>query len=101
MNLDEEIKKNLIFNLYNKIFRLTKYIKTFKWIAGILFTLGAFDILLFDKIHDVILFLFLLIWIPGLSYVFVGGILHFLAGRKINSLSKKYNIDKSDLIQKL
>lgn len=101
MSLEQEIKESLVFNYYNKLLQLDKFRFQFKWIAGVLFLLGLIDMLIFDKVHDFLMYLFVLVWTPGLLYIFVTGILHFLVGLKINRLSKKYNISREELLDKI
>jgi hypothetical protein len=101
LELEKEIKSSNILNLYKKIQKLSKWVKVFKWIAGIVFTIGLLDILIFNTTHTWVAWVIFVVWLPGLTFAFFGGIIHFLAGKKLESISKKYNINMDVLMNKL
>ena len=65
MDLQSEINSSKIFKLYNQIQKLSKHIKTFKWIAGIAFAIGLLNILLFEPPLKFISWIIFVIWSVG------------------------------------
>jgi len=95
--LYQEVKSSFILKMYNKISKLRKYITHFKWIAGILFIIGLLDTLANGDAHKLVIWLNVIVWIPGFIFVFTGALLHFLTGLKLRNMARKYGIEQSKL----
>lgn len=99
MNLDfhKEVESSFVLKTYNNISKLAKFIPYFKWIAGILFTIGFLETVFFGQPDKLTVWSNVIIWIPGLLFAFIGGTFHFLTGIKLRNMSKKYNMDQTKL----
>jgi hypothetical protein len=94
MNIEftKEVNSSKVLKIYNKIYKLTRFITYFKWVAGILMFLGVIDTFLFDGPHKFTIWSNIIVWIPAIIFSFVFIVFHTLTGFKLSSLSKKYNI---------
>ena len=90
-----EVKSSFILKTYNKISKLRKYIPHFKWVAGVLFVIGLLDTLINGDAHKLVIWLNVIVWIPGFIFAFIVALFHFLTGLKLRNMSKKYGIKQS------
>ena len=93
----QEVKFSFILKMYNKISKLRKYIPYFKWVAGILFVIGLLDTLINGDAHKLVIWVNVMVWIPGFIFAFTGAIFHFLTGVKLRNMARKYGIEQSKL----
>ncbi len=95
--LEKEILGSKILKSYVKIQKLAKYIPTFKWIAGISFCIGFIDTVVNNQMSTVSGSILIAVWIPGLAFAFIAGFSHFLAGIKLRSLARKYEMEQEEV----
>lgn len=95
--LEKEIKNSKILKFYVKIQKMTKYIPTFKWIAGISFAIGFIDTIINGEMSNISGSILIAVWIPGLAFAFVAGFSHFLTGIKLRSLARKYQMEQEEV----
>jgi hypothetical protein len=82
---------------YMRFQKLSKYIKPFKWIAGLLFIIGAIYIIRDKEIPQLVKALFLIVWTPGLAFAFIGGHLHITAGMELHELSMRSGLPEKEI----
>lgn len=97
----QEVKSSFVLRVYNVISKIAKFIPHFKWTAGILFFIGFIDTILNGNPHKLVMWLNIIVWIPGLLFAFIGGAFHFATGKKLRYLSKKYDINQKQLQQEV
>jgi hypothetical protein len=99
--ITKEIESITIFNAYSLVVAIAKYTPIYKWALGAAFILGAVDILLdgtASLVGQVVLFS---IWMPAIVFGLVGGVLHFLTGKKIKYLQEKYKLSEESVLKEI
>jgi hypothetical protein len=97
IQLEEEIKSSFTLRGYNILSNFSKFIPYFKWVAGTLFAMGLFQTVVSGEVSKFIMWTSIIIWIPGLIFVFIGAFFHISVGIKIRKLSKKYSLKESEI----
>ncbi len=93
----QEVNSSFVLRAYNVISKIAKFIPHFKWTAGILFFIGFIDTILNGDPHKLVMWLNIIVWIPGLLFAFIGAIFHFLTGVKLRKMVKKYDLDQKKI----
>ena len=78
-----------MYNSFQKLFNYTLYIK---WLMFFGFPIGAIALMINDTPPLWTKIMMGCIFIPSVAYALTGGIIHYLAGRKVRQWTKKYNL---------
>jgi len=78
-----------VYNLFQKTFN---YITFIKWLMLFGFPIGGIALMISDTPPLWAKILMGCIFIPSVVYALVGGVIHYLAGRKVRQWAKKYNL---------
>lgn len=91
-----EIQNSFILKFYNFLIKIYSHIETFKIVTIISFFIGALS-LFFEKLHTLALVFLVPVFVVGVTFAFVGAIIHFLVYLKIKNLSKKYKTKEQNI----
>ena len=78
-----------MYNSFQKLFNYTLYIK---WIMFFGFSIGAIALMVNNVPPLWAKIIMGCIFIPSIAYALTGGVIHYLAGRKVRQWAKKYNL---------
>lgn len=95
--LTEEILNSNPLQRYVKFQSLTRFIPFFRWAAGITFILGLIDIIPDDRMSLFMMAAFVAIWAPGITFAFVGAVVHFTTGRELRRIAIKYKVSEVEV----
>ena len=77
------------YNSFQKLFNYTLYVKWFMYFG---FPIGAIALMINDTPPLWAKIVMGCIFIPSVVYALTGGVIHYLAGRKVRQWVKKYNL---------
>jgi hypothetical protein len=91
--LIKEVKESKLLSIYNKFARtFQKHRNWYIPLLCVVFVPGFIYSILDKVVPSLFVWILLICWAPGLVAFFCFGVIHFLTGFKLRSLSKKYNI---------
>jgi hypothetical protein len=89
--LHKEILNSKTIKVYNS-FQKLNYTTYIKWFMFFGFTIGAISLMINDTPPLWVKIVMGCIFIPSAIYGLIGGVIHYLFGRKVRQWAKKYNL---------
>jgi hypothetical protein len=99
--ITKEIESIGIFKAYSVIAAIAKHTPIYKWVLGVAFVLGAVDIAIDGTVSLFGQVILLFAWIPAIAFGLVGGVIHFLTGKKIKYLQSKYELSEESVLKEI
>jgi len=89
--LYKDILNSKTIRMYNSFQKLFNYTLHIKWFMFFAFPIGAIALMVNDTPPLWAKIMMGCIFIPSVIYGLTGGVIHYLAGRKVRQWAKKYN----------